>query len=101
FNKRATDLWGRSPKFNHADDRFCGSFKLLKIDGQAIPHDQCAMAIALKEERELKGVEVMVERPDGSRRNVLAHISPLRDSNGRLAGVVNVVVDITDLKRAE
>src|SRR2546421_2693593 len=101
FNERATELWGRSPKLNHSDDRFCGSFKLREVDGTVIPHDQCGMAVAMKEEREIKGLEVVIERPDGSRRNVLAHINPMRDANGRLVGAANVVVDITGLKRAE
>jgi len=101
FNERATDLWGRSPRLNHPDDRFCGSFKILEIDGTAIPHNQCGMAVAMKEGREIKGIEVIVERADGSRRNVLAHINPLWNSDARLVGAVNVVVDITDLKRAE
>jgi two-component system sensor histidine kinase/response regulator len=101
FNERAVELWGRSPKLNHPDDRFCGSFKLLQIDGTAIPHNQCGMAVAIKEEREIKGLEVIIERADGSHRNVLAHINPLLDSDRRLLGAVNVVVDITDLKRAE
>ncbi|HWE94723.1 MAG TPA: PAS domain S-box protein, partial [Tepidisphaeraceae bacterium] len=101
FNERATELWGRSPKLNHADDRFCGSFKILDIEGTAIPHNQCAMAVAVKEGRDFKGIEVIVERADGSRRNVLAHINPLWNSDRRLTGAVNVVVDITDLKQAE
>ena len=101
FNERAIELWGRSPKLNHPDDRFCGSFRMFETDGTPIPHNQCGMAIAMKEEREIKGFELIVERVDGSRRNVLAHINPLWNSDGRLAGAVNVVVDITDLKRAE
>jgi two-component system sensor histidine kinase/response regulator len=101
FNERATELWGRSPKLNHSDDRFCGSFKLFEIDGTVIPLDQCGMAVAIKTEREIKGIEVMVERSDGSRRNILAHINPMWDPEGRLVGAVNVVVDITERKRAE
>ena len=101
FNERATGLWGRTPKLNHSDDRFCGSFKILDVDGRVIPHEQCLMATAIKQEREIKGLEVMVERADGSRRNALAHINPMWDFKGRLVGAVNVLVDITDLKRAE
>ena len=101
FNERAVELWGRSPRVNHPDDRFCGSFRMFELDGTPIQHERCGMAIAMKEEREIKGIELIVERADGSRRNVLAHINPLSNPDGRLAGAVNVVVDITELKRAE
>jgi two-component system sensor histidine kinase/response regulator len=101
FNERAAELWGRAPKLNHADDRFCGSSKLLGGDGTALAHDQCWMAVAVKEKREIKGNESIVERSDGSRRNVLAYVNPLWHSNGGIVGAVNVLVDITDLKRAE
>src|SRR5258706_4024121 len=101
FNERALEVWGRSPKLNHRDDRFCGSFRLFDVDGKLIPHDQCGMAVAMKEKREINGIEVVIERADGSRRNVLAHISPMWGADGQLAGAVNVVVDITDRKRTE
>jgi PAS domain-containing protein len=29
FNQQAVQLWGRTPKLNDPDDRFCGSFKLF------------------------------------------------------------------------
>src|SRR6185369_7598648 len=38
FNERAVELWGRAPKLNDPVDRFCGSFKLFAIDGEAIRH---------------------------------------------------------------
>jgi two-component system sensor histidine kinase/response regulator len=101
FNERATELWGRSPKLNHTDDRFCGSTRLFGNDGNRVAPDQCWMAIAIKEEREFRGVEAIVERPDGSRRHALAYVNPLWDSEGQMTGAVNVLVDITDLKRAE
>jgi PAS domain S-box-containing protein len=101
FNKLAAEVWGRSPKLNSAEDRFCGSWKLRWPDGRPLPHDQCWMAIAVKEQRAVDGTEFVIEREDGDRRFVLAHISPLWDSPGRLVGAVNVLVDITERKRIE
>ena len=57
--------------------------------------------IALKAGQEYNGVEVIVERPDGSRRTALAHISPFFDDAGILEGAINIVVDISDRKEAE
>ena len=101
YNPRSVELWGRAPKLNDPEDRYCGSFRLFTVDGLPIMHDQCWMALALKDDREYHGREIVIERPDGRRVTALAHASPLHDENGRLYGAVNVLVDITDRKRAE
>jgi PAS domain S-box-containing protein len=101
FNNHALELWGRAPKLNDPIDRFCGSFRLFATDGRAIPHDECWMARALRTETEFNGHEIVIERPDGQRRTVLAHANPIRDGSGKVLGAVNVLVDITDRKHAE
>jgi PAS domain S-box-containing protein len=101
YNQRAVEMWGREPKLNDSEDRFCGSFKLFSIDGIPLTHDQCWMALTLKEDKEYNGYEIVVERPDGSRHPGLAHVTPIHDESGKLLGAVNVVVDISDRKRAE
>ena len=101
FNPQAVELWGRTPKLNHPDDRFCGSFKLFSADGSPIRHDQCWMALALRGRKEYNGHEILIERPDGNRVAVLAHANPFLDDSGKLLGAVNVLVDITARKRAE
>jgi PAS domain S-box-containing protein len=101
FNKYAVQIWGREPKLNDPIDRFCGSFKLYSADGEPIPHDKCWMALALKNAKPYVGEEILIERPDGQRINVLAHANPIWDEAGRLAGAVNVLVDISDRKRAD
>jgi signal transduction histidine kinase len=101
FNNHALELWGRAPKLNDPIDRFCGSFRLFATDGRAIPHDECWMARALRTEMEFNGHEIVIERPDGQRRTVLAHANPIRDGSGKVLGAVNVLVDITDRKHAE
>jgi len=101
FNKHAVALWGRTPALNDASDRFCGSFKLFSKDGAPIAHDQCWMALALRERKEYNGQEIIVERPDGARATTLAHANPFIDGEGRLLGAVNVLVDISARKRAE
>ena len=59
FNQHAVQLWGRTPKLNDPVDRFCGSFKLYAIDGSPITHDQCWMALALKNGLEYNGHEII------------------------------------------
>ena len=101
FNQRAVQAWGREPKLNDPADRYCGSFRMTAPDGSWIPHDQCWMARCLQEKRDYDGYEIVVERPDGSRLNVEAHATPWFDEHGTLLGAVNIVVDVTQKKRAD
>jgi len=59
------------------------------------------MAIALKEDRVVRGMEAVAERPDGTRVPFIPYPTPIHDEAGRLIGAVNMLVDITDRKRAE
>jgi signal transduction histidine kinase/ActR/RegA family two-component response regulator len=101
FNQHARDLWGREPKLRDPVDRFCGSFRLFTTDGAPLAHDRCWMALALRNNAEYNGCDIVVERPDGRRVMVLAYANPVHDEHGHLLGAVNVLVDITDRKRAE
>lgn len=101
FNQHATQIWGRSPRLNDPLDRFCGSFKLYANDGSPITHDQCWMALALKNNLEYNGHEIVIEHPDGKRLTALAYANPIHNETGQLLGAVNVLVDISDRKRAE
>ena len=101
FNKLAAEAWGREPALNDPGERFCGSFRLFAVDGTPMLRDDCWMALALKETRRFAAKEVIIERPDGSRRAVLSHASPLFDEAGAMVGAVNILLDITDRKLAE
>jgi two-component sensor histidine kinase len=59
------------------------------------------MAIALKENRTVRDMEAIAERPDGSRIYFMPYPTPLRDNAGKLIGAVNMLVDITTRKQAE
>jgi PAS domain-containing protein len=59
------------------------------------------MAKVLRTGIEARDLEVVIERPDGSRRTVLVNIAPLRDAGGDLIGAMNCLQDITDRTCAE
>lgn len=101
YNQQAVNLWGRAPKLNDSEDRFCGSFKLFSSEGIPLRHDQCWMALALQSRKGYNAQEILVQRPDGRRLQVLAHANPIFDEFGNLLGAVNVLVDISDRKQAE
>ncbi|HYD43868.1 MAG TPA: PAS domain S-box protein [Phenylobacterium sp.] len=98
FNKACIEMAGRTPQIG---DEWCVTWRLYTADGAPLPHDQCPMAVALREDRPVRGVEAMAERPDGAFVPFMPYPTPLHDSNGRLIGAINMLVDITERKQAE
>jgi PAS domain S-box-containing protein len=98
YNEAAATFWGRRPEMG---EEWCGSLHLFWLDGRPMRHDECPMAIALKENRTVRGYEAIVERPDGSRRAFVPYPTPLRDQDGTLIGAVNVLIDVTARREAE
>jgi PAS domain S-box-containing protein len=99
FNEAAATFAGRTPQLG--TDSWCVTWKLFWPDGTPMPHDKCPMATAVKERRAVRGMEGIVERPDGTRRRFIPYPTPLFDSSGAMVGAVNMAVDITDRKLAE
>src|ERR1700683_1462651 len=99
FNEAAAALWGHRPTLGESE--WCGSWKLFWPDGRALPHGECPMAVAIKEKRPVRGVEGIAERPEGTRVPFIPYPTPLFDASGVLIGAVNMLIDITDRKRAE
>lgn len=98
FNKAAIALAGRTPA---PHEEWCVSWRLFWPDGTPLPHNECPMALSLRENRSIHGAEALAERPDGTRVPFLAYPTPLHDADGKLVGAVNMLVDITDRKQAE
>jgi PAS domain S-box-containing protein len=99
YNEAAATLWGHRPELGKSE--WCGSWKLYWPDGRLMPHDECPMAMAVKEKRPIRGMEAVAERPDGSRVPFVPHPTPLFDASGTFVGVVSMLVDISERKRAE
>src|SRR5215212_11138715 len=91
YNEAAVALAGRRPEMGQ--DQWCVTWRLYQPDGTPLPHDQCPMAIALKENRPVRGVGALAERPDGTRISFMPFPTPLRDASGALVGGVNMLVD--------
>jgi PAS domain S-box-containing protein len=99
YNEAAVAFWGHRPELGGA--QWCGSWKLYRPDGTPLPHEQCPMAIALRQKRPVRGLEAVAERPDGVRVPFMPYPIPMLDSAGRLIGAVNVLIDISEQKRVE
>ncbi|WHS62692.1 PAS domain S-box protein [Pseudomonas sp. G2-4] len=98
YNRAAVELSGRTPQLG---EMWCVTWKLFNTDETPLPHDECPMAVALKENRPIRGVEAVAERPDGTRVPFTPYPTPLHDADGNLVGAINMLVDITERKQAE
>lgn len=99
FNEAAATLWGYCPELGATS--WCGSWRLFWPDGRPMGHDQCPMAVALKEGRRIYAAEAIAEHPDGTRTPFLAYPTPVWDRAGVLVGAINTLVDISERKKAE
>jgi PAS domain S-box-containing protein len=99
YNRRAAELWGRSP--GDPNERFCGSYRMFRPDGSLLPHHECPMADVLRTGVSVREQEVHIERPDGLRGIALVDIEAVRDGDGNIVGAVNCFQDITERKRSE
>jgi two-component sensor histidine kinase len=59
------------------------------------------MADVLRTGVSVRGQEVHIERPDGSRGIALVDIEAVKDSGGNIVGAVNCFQDVTERKRSE
>jgi PAS domain S-box-containing protein len=99
YNETAAELWGRRPKIG--EDLWCGSYKTYNPNGTELPLDDCPMAVTLKTGEAVRGQEIIVERPDGQRRNILPYPTPIHDSSGKITGAVNLLLDVTERNLAQ
>lgn len=98
YNSAAARLWGYKPALG---SMWCGSWRIYKPSGERLPHDQCPMAVALKEKRAVIGVDAVAERPDGTRVPFMPYPTPLFDEKGNLVGAINLLVDLSETHRIE
>lgn len=98
YNRACIDFAGRTPSVG--EDRWCVTWKLYTTDGAFLPHEECPMAVAIREKREVRGAVAAAERPDGTRVMFTPYPTPLVDENGEIAGAVNILIDVTDHRQA-
>ena len=101
YNRRAVELWGRTPPLGDPNDQHGSSFRRYSAAGEPLPFDATPVALALRSGEPVVGAELVIERPDGSRVPVLMNVTPLRDQTGRVEGAVCSFQELTEHKRAE
>lgn len=102
FNRVAVDLWGLDPQRGNTHEQLGGSFKIYLPDGTFLPYAQTPMNEVLQGILPtVHDMEVIIERPDRSRINVIANIVPLKNEQGEITGAINCFYDITERSRLE
>ncbi|QKK33381.1 PAS domain-containing protein (plasmid) [Rhizobium indicum] len=99
FNEAAVAFSGRRPEIG--SDQWCVTWRLYEPDGTPLPHDQCPMAVSLREGRPIRGVQAIAERPDGTRVPFMPYPTPLLDAEGNVIGGINMLVDLSALEEAK
>lgn len=94
WNQACVELAGRQPQLGQ--DRWCVTWKLYTTTGEALPHDECPMAVAIKQQQIVRDAIAIAARPDGSRIAFKPYPTPLFDADGALTGAVNMLIDVTD-----
>ena len=94
WNGACVEFAGREPQLGQ--DKWCVTWQLFTTAGEPLPHDECPMAQAIKEQRVIRDAVAIAERPDGSRRAFRPYPTPLFDSTGTLVGAVNMLIDVTE-----
>jgi PAS domain S-box-containing protein len=107
FNRRACELWGRSPSPDE-EVLFGAAQRVFTPDGTPIELADHPMRRVLSLGEPLRDATFILERADGRRTTVLVNISPMFDDDGIITGAVNCFQDITQqsvisqsLRRAE
>jgi PAS domain S-box-containing protein len=99
YNQACIALAGRTPDLRH--DRWCVTWRLFTLNGEPLPHADCPMAIALREQRCVRNAEAIAERPDGTRIQFIPFPTPWYDADGNFAGAINLLLDVTCERRLE
>jgi PAS domain S-box-containing protein len=91
FNKEAEKLWGCTPVTGQ--DKWCGALKVYNEEGVALTYNETPVAVALRERLDVTGTEIIIERADGTLRQVVPTIKLLYDASGFPTGAVTVFAD--------
>jgi signal transduction histidine kinase len=99
-NERMRSLFGGTPPPCRAVDRYTG-FGFLRIDGTPYAHGELPFEKALSRGETVCGEELQARRADGASIPLVVSAAPLRDSAGRIVGVVSTFDDFTGTRRGQ
>ena len=98
YNRRAVELWGRTPQPGETHDQFTARSKFFSAEGEELPRSK--LAEVLRTGEPVRDDETIVERPNGTRVVVLLNIDPLINAQCKLVGAIHCFQDVTERKHA-
>ncbi len=98
YNRRAVELWGRTPRPGQTHGDFAKAAQFWEQDGTPVTRSLIDEVLATG--TSVRDVERLVRRPDGVRAAVSINVDPLFDAAGNVIGAVQCAQDITESKRA-
>ncbi len=98
WNRACIEFAGREPR--PGQDRWCVTWQLYTTAGDFLPHHNCPMAVAIREQQPIRDEVAIAKRPDGSRVAFKPYPTPLFDVSGALSGAVNMLIDVSSEQRA-
>jgi PAS domain S-box-containing protein len=94
WNRACVDFAGREPHLG--EDKWCVTWRLFTLDGDPLPHEECPMAKAIKEQRSIRSDVAIALRPNGTRVAFRPYPTPIYDDEGHFKGAINILIDISD-----
>lgn len=91
YNDEAAELWGRKPMLGDNSVRFCGAVKRFNADGPLLPSAATPMAGVLHSGNPCHDAKLILERPDGSRVEVLMDIDRITNKDHQVVGAVAAI----------
>src|SRR5690606_219714 len=84
-----------------AGEKWSGAEAVYYADGQPMLLEDTPMAMAMQGEADVDSEEIVIARPDGTRRVILAFPKLMRIASGEILGAHNTLVDITEYTQYE
>ena len=94
WNRACEEFAGRQPVIGK--DKWCVTWRIHTTSDDYLPHEECPMAVAVREKRAIRGEIAIAKRPDGTRRAFMPYPTPLYDRDGQMIGAVNMLIDVSE-----
>jgi PAS domain S-box-containing protein len=100
WNRRAIELWGRPPRLSELTAAPHGALR-IEPEGNPSGRRNAPVQETAGAAQSVRGMEMQIARPDGSRVFLLVDVEPIRNGAGRVQGVIVCFQEITKRKVIE
>ncbi len=97
FNNALVDFCGKEPDLEN--DFWCPINNMYRRDGSLIPKERW-QSFNKKQVYNNRGIELIFELYDGTRKNIMMYPELILDENGEIEGIINCIIDVTEQENA-